>query len=174
MHTQAALDVGCGSNGRFIELLGQHGFAVEGLDVSARMLELAQQRHPTATFQLADVCEWTPARSYDFISAWDSIWHVPLSAQQPVLNKLFGCLAPEGVCIFTMGGLDTAAEKTDSAMGPQMYYSTLGVSKVLQLVEAAGCTCRHLEFDQYPEPHVYLIVQRTPATMSTLRLGESC
>jgi len=24
----------------------------------------------------------------------------------------------------------------------------------------AGCICRHLEYDQYPELHLYLIVQR--------------
>lgn len=28
-----AIDLGCGCNGRFIDLLASHGFAVEGLDV---------------------------------------------------------------------------------------------------------------------------------------------
>jgi len=38
----AALDVGCGCNGRFEALLLQHGFTPEGLDISARMIELAR------------------------------------------------------------------------------------------------------------------------------------
>jgi hypothetical protein len=29
-----------------------------------------------------------------------------------------------GVCIFSMGSLDRDEEKTDSVMGPRMYYST--------------------------------------------------
>jgi len=141
-------------------LLLSHGFEVEGLDLSERMLELARQRHPDVTFHHADICRWTPDGRYDFISAWDSIWHVPMAEQAAVLDKLLGCLQPGGVCIFTIGGLDEPGEKTDAAMGPEMYYSTLGISKVLQLMEAAGCVCRHLEYDQYPEPHVYLIAQR--------------
>ena len=133
---------------------------VEGLDISPRMIELARERHPEVKFHLADVCEWSPILKYDFISAWDSIWHVPLAEHQAVLRKLFGCLRPGGVCIFTMGGLNHEAEKTDSAMGPEMYYSTLGIPKTLELIDSTDCVCKHLEYDQYPEPHVYLIAQR--------------
>jgi 2-polyprenyl-3-methyl-5-hydroxy-6-metoxy-1,4-benzoquinol methylase len=156
-----ALDVGCGSSGRFIDLLSSHGFAVEGLDVSRRMIELARQRHPGVTFHHADICEWNLPRQYDFISAWDSIWHVPLAQQEAVLEKLLQGLTPGGVCIFTTGGLDAPGEKTDSAMGPRMYYSVLGIPKTLKALAQAGCACRHLEYDQYPELHVYLIAQRT-------------
>lgn len=68
-----ALDVGCGCHGRFLRLLELRGFAVEGLDVSARMIALARERLPHLTFHHADVCEWRPAGLYDFISAWDSL-----------------------------------------------------------------------------------------------------
>ncbi|HEY7714658.1 MAG TPA: class I SAM-dependent methyltransferase, partial [Candidatus Binatia bacterium] len=37
-----ALDIGCGSSGRIIDLLISRGFAVEGLDISSRMIELAK------------------------------------------------------------------------------------------------------------------------------------
>ena len=159
-HKGRALDIGCGSSSRIIDLLLQQGFNVEGLDVSPRMLELAMRRQPQVAFHLADIREWSPTGRYDFISAWDSIWHVPLADQKAVLTKMFGLLDRGGVCIFTMGGLDDEGEKTDSVMGPEMYYATLGIEKTLALVSEAGCVCKHLEFDQYPEPHVYLIVQR--------------
>lgn len=45
-HRGKALDVGCGSSGRFIELLTGHGFDVEGLDISVEMIRLAHERHP--------------------------------------------------------------------------------------------------------------------------------
>jgi trans-aconitate methyltransferase len=85
------------------------------------MIELAKKRHPDVTFHHADICEWQLPRAYDFISAWDSIWHVPLSQYETVLKKLLQGLSPGGICIFTTGGLDHPTEKIDSAMGPQMY-----------------------------------------------------
>src|SRR5437868_4954652 len=63
-----ALDVGCGSSRRFIDLLLAAGFMVEGLDLSTEMLRLARQRHPNVYFHHADVCTWQPAKPYDFIS----------------------------------------------------------------------------------------------------------
>ncbi len=126
-----ALDIGCGCNGKIIDLLLAQGFAVEGLDISERMIQLAMQRNPTLTFHHADICEWEPSRKYEFISAWDSIWHVPLSAQEPVLRKIMGALAPEGVFIFTTGGLDFPSEKVDAEMGPRMYYSVLGIPRTI-------------------------------------------
>jgi len=159
-HKQNAIDIGCGSSGRFIDLLLREGFAVEGLDISSMMIELARKRHPDVEFHQADIVDWVMPGQYDLISAWDSIWHIPLHEHEAVLDKLFAHLTPGGVCIFTMGGLDEASEKTDATMGPEMYYSTLGIPRVLELIAGAGCVCRHLEYDQYPELHAYLIVQR--------------
>jgi SAM-dependent methyltransferase len=158
---RCALDIGCGSSGRIIDLLIRSGFDVEGLDVSSRMIELAQQRHPKIKFHHADIRTWDFPRKYDLISAWDSIWHLPLSAQASVLTKILHGLTSGGVCIFTTGGLDGPAEKVDSAMGPQMYYSVLGIPDTLKLISETGCVCRHLEYDQYPESHLYVIAQKT-------------
>src|SRR5687767_11876725 len=85
---QHALDVGCGCNGRVINLLKAEGFQVEGVDVSERMVALARQRDPDLSFYHADICRWELLRKYDFITAWDSIWHVPLAEQGRVLHKL--------------------------------------------------------------------------------------
>jgi SAM-dependent methyltransferase len=112
-----ALDIGCGSSGRFLDLLFAHGFHAEGLDVSERMIALARQNRPAITFHHADISTWELPRSYDFISAWDSIWHLPLAAQEPVLRKICDGLAPGGVFIFTTGGLDGPEEKSDTSMG---------------------------------------------------------
>jgi SAM-dependent methyltransferase len=155
-----ALDIGCGSSGRIIDQLIGHGFTVEGVDVSRRMIELAQKRHPSTTLHLADIRNWEFPKEYDFISAWDSVWHLPLEDQETVLTKILRGLTRGGVYIFTMGGLDASAEKVDSAMGPPMYYSVLGIPRTLQLISDNQCVCRHLEYDQYPELHLYVIAQR--------------
>ncbi|MEZ4662812.1 MAG: class I SAM-dependent methyltransferase [Caldilineaceae bacterium] len=155
-----ALDIGCGSSGRIIDLLLRHSFAVEGVDISPRMIELARARHPAIPFHLADICQWELPRQYNLISAWDSIWHLPLTAQEPVMQKLMAGLAPGGILIYTTAGLDAPTAKVDAAMGVPVYYGVLGIPHTLALIDACGCVCRHLEYDQYPELHLYLIVQK--------------
>jgi SAM-dependent methyltransferase len=155
-----ALDVGCGSSGRIVDVLTSHGFGVDGVDVSTRMIDLARRRHPDVAFHHADVCEWTLPRRYDLISAWDSIWHVPLTGLEPLLAKLMRALAPGGVFIFTTGGVDSPGESVDSTMGPRVYYSALGIPRTLEVISECGCICRHLEYDQHPESHLYVIAQR--------------
>ena len=156
----AALDVGCGCNGRFLRLFASRGYQVEGLDVSARMIALARERNPDVTFHHADICTWQSSQTYDFITAWDSIWHVPLAQHESVLRKLCGALSPGGVFIWTAGGLDEPGEKRDSAMGPPVYYSVLGIPRMLELIADSGCVLRHLEYDQLPEKHLYVIAQK--------------
>lgn len=100
------------------------------------------------------------ARPYDLIVAWDSLWHVPLAQQEAVLAKLCRGLAAGGVFAFTTGGTDAPTETRDSCMGPPMYHARLGVPKTLQILAEADCVCRHLEYDQHPELHVFVIAQR--------------
>lgn len=34
---------------------------------------------------------------------------------------------------------------------------------LLDVIREAGCMCRHLEFDQTPQKHLYVVVQRPVA-----------
>ena len=43
-----SLDVGCGSQGRFMRVLREHGFQTEGVDISVAMIELARERDPAS------------------------------------------------------------------------------------------------------------------------------
>jgi predicted TPR repeat methyltransferase len=155
-----ALDIGCGSTGRIIDLLLDKGFKPEGVDISAEMIRLATIKHPDINFHYTNICEWELPETYDFISAWDSLWHIPLDQQTTVLTKLIENLNTDGVLLFSFGGLDEAAEHTDASMGPELYYSSLGVSGYLKLLMELDCTCRHFAYDQYPDLHAYLIVQK--------------
>ena len=155
-----ALDVGCGT-GRMFELLTQHGFRIDGIELSSKMIGLAKERNSEARLFHDDISRWNFPQSYDLILAWDSIWHVPLDQQECVLRKLCRGLSSGGVFIFTTGGLDEPTEKQDSCMGPLMYNSVLGISRSIQVLVEAGCKCRHLEYDQHRENHVYIIVQKT-------------
>jgi SAM-dependent methyltransferase len=159
-HRGHALDIGCGSDTRLIDLLVAKGFEIEGIDVSEKMIELARIQRPKISFHHADICLWHLPQKYDFIAAWDSIWHLPLAAQEPVMRKLCNGLADDGVFLFTTAGLDEPTEKSDSNMGVPAHYSLLGIPRTLELLAELGCTCRHLEYDQYPEKHLVVIAQK--------------
>lgn len=159
-----AIDIGCGSSGRLIELLLSKGFEVEGLDISERMIELARARHPEVIFHLADIVTWELPRKYDLISAWDSIWHVPLEFQELVFRKLCAGLAKEGVLIFTTGGVDEPEEASNPFLDQPLYHAALGIPRLSEVVLEMGCVCRHLEYDEArgeeAGKHVYFVVQK--------------
>ena len=155
------IDIGCGSSGRFIDLMLSKKLTVEGLDISPEMLRLAKVRHPKQTFHLADICKWEHDGKYDFITAWDSIWHAPLEEHEAILRKLCNALADTGVLIFTSGAVDEPGEVSNNCKGMPLYHAALGIPKLLEIIADCGVICRHLEFDQFPDTHLYLIVQKT-------------
>ncbi|MFT5084047.1 MAG: hypothetical protein ACI9Y1_002099 [Lentisphaeria bacterium] len=155
-----AIDVGCGSSGRIIDLLLVHGFEVEGLDSSIEMLKHAKTRHPDLVFSHADICEWNFVEKYDFISAWDSIWHVPLKSQELVLRKLCEILADDDVFIFTSGAVDEAGDGSNPCLGQELYHAALGIPALLKILSDCGCICRHLENDDWPNLHLYIIAKK--------------
>jgi len=155
-----AIDVGCGSSGRFIELMISEGFEAEGLDISPEMIRMAKIRHPEVQFYIADICVWDFPKKYDLISAWDSIWHAPLAEHEAILTKLCEGLNQGGILIFTSGGVDQPGDVTNPFMGEPLYHAALGIPRLLEIVSKCGCICRHLEYDQHPELHLYLIIQR--------------
>ena len=161
----AAIDIGCGSSGRIIDLLLVNGFDVEGLDISEEMLDHARTRHPEVEFHLADIVSWDLPKKYHFISAWDSVWHVPMKHQEPVLRKLCEGLEKDGVLIYTSGGTDEPGEVSNPFLGQPLYHAAIGIPKLLEIVHDENCVCRHLEYDQAHKDdigkHLYLIIQKS-------------
>lgn len=99
-----------------------------------------KRKAPHIRFYKADICTWNFPKKYDFVSAWDSTWHLPLNRQEPVLQRICGGLTHNGVFIFTTGGLDAPGEKLDSLMGVKLSYSALGIPKTLKYMRCAS-TC---------------------------------
>jgi SAM-dependent methyltransferase len=60
------LDVACGT-GRHIEYLKKH-FAVEGLDISEELLEVARQRNPGVLFHQADMIQFELGKRFDVVT----------------------------------------------------------------------------------------------------------
>lgn len=153
------LDVGCGAGGRFVCELTKRGDKVTCIDVSKDMISLAKQKHPEHTFVHQDICEFETAETFDFIFAWDSLFHLPLSQQELVLKKLVSLLNPNGVLMYTFG--NDIGEHQSEWLEDTFYYSSIGINANLNVIINQGLKPLHLELDQYPEKHVFLIAQKT-------------
>ena len=150
-----ALDVGCGAGGRLTRIMENNGFAITGLDVSQEMIALAKKNHPRHRFLHQDINTWDCDEKFDLIVAWDSLFHLPYELQTPVISKLCKSLAENGVLIYSFG--DDDGEHIDRWHDDEFYYSSIGINANLQLLMNSGLTILHLELDQYPQNHVYVI-----------------
>ena len=153
-----ALDVGCGAGGRFIRALKKMESNVTGIDVSKEMINLARINHPDEKFILQDICSWETNEKFDFIYAWDSIFHLPLDMHKPVITKLCNLLSEGGVLFYTFG--NAVGEDTSEWLNDVFYYSSIGINDNLQLLIENGVTVLHMELDQHPEKHVCVIAKK--------------
>jgi SAM-dependent methyltransferase len=155
-----ALDVGCGCEGRYLRRLRERGFVCTGLDVSGEMIALAAKRYPAVQFETGDIATWRLPQQYDLITAWDSTFHLPLHSHEPVLEKLCTGLRKHGVLLFTCGDTDEPGTIEGAFGGQRFEYSSLGVTEFVRLLWRFDCSVRHLEYDQHPENHVYIIARK--------------
>lgn len=153
-----ALDIGCGAGGRIVRVLQEKNYKVTGLDVSIEMIKLASANHPDEYFIHEDICVWNTADRYDFIVAWDSIFHLPYDQQAPVIAKLCRLLNRDGILVYTFG--NATGEHTDEWHGESYYYSSIGMNENIRLLIENGLSVLHLELDQYPEKHVYVVAKK--------------
>lgn len=153
-----ALDIGCGSGGRLLHSLEKHGFKVTGLDASAEMIRLAQKNHPASQFAYANIQLWESDETFDFILAWDCLFHLPLKMQKLVLSKLCRMLSDGGVMIHSFG--NDVGEHTDIWKEQEFYYSSIGITANIDILHKHALSLLHLELDQFPEKHAYIISKK--------------
>ena len=93
------LEVACGT-GRHVEYL-QDRFEVEGLDISADLLEVARQRNPGVPFHLANMIDFDLGRAFDVVTClFSSIGYVKtLENLSKAVAAMARHLSPGGVLI---------------------------------------------------------------------------
>ena len=101
-----ALDFGCGL-GRLTRALGRHFAAVDGVDISAVMVEQARARCTLANVRFVhnpapDLRSLSP-RSYALVLSLITLQHMPEAVALRYLDGLCGLLAPGGVAYVQLG-----------------------------------------------------------------------
>jgi 2-polyprenyl-3-methyl-5-hydroxy-6-metoxy-1,4-benzoquinol methylase len=143
----AVLDLGCGAGVPVTRWLADRGFAVTGVDVSAKQLELARTNVPEGTFLKADMTEvvFAPETFYAVV-ALHSIIHVPRTEHPTLLESIHRWLKLGGALLATM--TVTAYEGRDEdweGWGAPMVWSHYDRDANVAKLREAGFEIRYAE-----------------------------
>ena len=128
----SALDIGCGT-GTFTRLLAKRSARVLGVDLSPRMIEVAQERSwgvVNAGYRVADIMamDFAPS-SFDCIVSIATLHHLPL---REVITKMVTWLRPGGtLAILDLVKLQGVREMMFGALG-------FPASRVLRMMHGTG------------------------------------
>ena len=133
------LDLGCGSGALATRRLSER-FQITGVELSSRMVELAQPNIPTATFVRADMASVEfPPELFDGVCAFYSLTHLPQKELPTLLRRVARWLKPGGLFVASMGsGEDPGSVEDEWVGGVPMYFAGHAVQTNEELVEEAG------------------------------------
>jgi 2-polyprenyl-3-methyl-5-hydroxy-6-metoxy-1,4-benzoquinol methylase len=143
----AVLDLGCGAGVPVTRWLADRGFAVTGVDVSAKQLELARTYVPDGTFIKADMTEVVfGPESFDAVVAFHSIIHVPRTEHTTLLESIYRWLEPGGALLATMTVTDyEGREENWEGWGAPMVWSHYDRNANVTMLRDAGFEIRYAE-----------------------------
>jgi SAM-dependent methyltransferase len=171
----AVLDLGCGAGVPCTALLAERGDVV-GVDLSTAQLELARRNVPGARFVKADMAtiELPPA-SFDAVTAFYSIVHVPCGQHGALFRRIATWLRPGG-CLLASLGCGTADGTVEDWLGTPMFFSSHDGQTTRRLLAEAGLTILVDEQVAMQEPEgpatFHWVIATKAAKESTCLLGK--
>ncbi len=143
------LDLGCGAGIPTTKRLAAH-LDVTGVDISARQIARVRENVPGATFIHADMTglDLAPA-SFDAVSAFFSIIHVPRDEHLPLLNSISVWLRAGGLFVASMFTKNKEADLAKNWLGALMYWSSYEADTNRRFVEDAGLEIFSDEIETY-------------------------
>ncbi len=131
------LDLGCGSGIPTTKVLAER-LDVVGVDFSTAQIEKARNNVPLARFVVADLTEVEfPDGSFDAVTAFHSLNHVPREHHAALFERVARWLAPGGLFLASFG-ISDEADWTGEWLGVPMYFSSHAPNATRQLLAAAG------------------------------------
>lgn len=131
------LDVGCGAGKPVDESLVKHGFVVNGIDISERMIELAKKNVPQAFYEIKDMSLLKDSEyCVNGIVSFYAIFHTTREKHLELLKRFTSFMLNGGYILITMDA--EAWEGSEDFHGAKMFWSHFGAEKNKVLVEEAG------------------------------------
>ena len=143
--TARVLDLGCGAGIPVARALVAAGHQVVGVDGSARQISLARANVPNGEFLQADMSMADfAAGSFDAVTAFYSITHLPRAEHGPLLRRIAGWLTPGGALVATLGA-HSLPNWQGEWLGTKMFFSHYDAATNLALLREAGFTIERAE-----------------------------
>lgn len=154
------LDVGCGAGKPVDAYLVNQGYAVNGIDISPRMIALAKENVPDAFYEIKDMSELKDGEyCVNGIVAFYSIFHTPRGKHQELLH-MFASFMPNGGPLLITMSVRSREDREDDFHGEKMFWRHYGADKNTELVVYAGFTIVLNEIDTSAnEKHQIILAQ---------------
>ena len=145
------LDLGCGAGVPVAKKLAERT-SVVGVDISAAQVVLAHRKVPEASFMNADMMavKFSP-ESFDGISAFFSLTHLPREEHAAMLRRIATWLRPGGVFVASMGDTVSDDEIENDWFGAPMFFSHFDTATNSQLIRDTGLQPIHEEVVEHIE-----------------------
>jgi SAM-dependent methyltransferase len=138
------LDLGCGAGEPVVRDFVARGFRVTGVDASLGQIERARRNVPAANFVHADMTSVQfPAGTFDAVSAFYSIIHVPRSEHAALLQRVATWLRPGGFFAASFGSSE--GDWLGEWLGTPMFFSHHDPEEAKRLVNEAGFRLEQVE-----------------------------
>jgi len=156
------LDVGCGAGKPIDEFLINHGFAVNGIDISSKQIELAKRNVPKAFYEVKDMSGLKDEEyCVDGIVSFYSIFHTPREKHQEIFNKFASFMPNGGAILVTMGAGEYEGWE-ENFHGVKMFWSHYGPERNKAIIDKAGFEIILNEIDNSTsgEKHQIIIAEK--------------
>jgi ubiquinone/menaquinone biosynthesis C-methylase UbiE len=132
------LDAGCGAGVPVAQILSEH-FNVTGIDFSEAQIELAKKNVPNARFLCEDMTKLDfPINTFDGITSYYAIIHIPREEHQPLLSNFHRMLKPGGFALLCLGAEHLIDDIDEDYLGTRMYWSHYDTGTYLKMLTDCG------------------------------------
>jgi ubiquinone/menaquinone biosynthesis C-methylase UbiE len=133
------LDLGCGPGVPYTKYMSEK-FDTTAVDFSKEQIKLAKINAPRARYTYSDFSDLEfPKGTFDLITAFYSLIHVPVEEQPLIIQKAFDYLKKGGFFLTTLGYREWEGEEKNWLGSKEtMLWSHLGGEEGLKMVENAG------------------------------------
>jgi cyclopropane fatty-acyl-phospholipid synthase-like methyltransferase len=155
------LDVGCGDGLPVDAYLVKHGFAVNGVDASARMIDLAKENVPEGFYEVKDIFELKEGEyCVDGVVSVRAMLHIPHEYYRALLSTFASYMPNGGALLLTMRS-DEWRQTGEDAHGATVAGNHEGADDNTELIEDAGFTIILNEIDGREDKEHQIILARS-------------